>query len=76
MEMKIFRAGMMTTVQDAGRTGFRASGVPLSGPMDPFAFRVANMLAGNPEDLAGLEQDQRSKASAINMAVLLHSIYQ
>jgi antagonist of KipI len=23
--------------------------------MDPFAFRVANMLAGNPEDLAGLE---------------------
>ncbi len=55
MEMKIFRAGMMTTVQDAGRTGFRASGVPLSGPMDPFALRVANMLAGNPEDMAALE---------------------
>jgi antagonist of KipI len=55
MEVRIARAGMMTTVQDAGRSGFRGSGVPLSGPMDPFAFRVANMLAGNPDDLAGLE---------------------
>ncbi len=55
MEMRIARAGLMTTVQDIGRTGFRASGVPLSGPMDPFAFRVANMLAGNPEAAAALE---------------------
>jgi antagonist of KipI len=55
MEMKIARAGLMTTVQDLGRRGHRASGVPLSGPMDPFALRVANLLAGNPEDAACLE---------------------
>jgi len=53
--MKVARAGQMTTVQDLGRRGHRASGVPLSGPMDPFAFRVANLLVGNPEDAAGLE---------------------
>jgi len=55
MEMRIARAGLMTTVQDLGRTGHRASGVPRSGPMDLFAFRVANLLAGNSEDAAGLE---------------------
>jgi antagonist of KipI len=55
MEMNVVRAGQLTTVQDLGRWGHRASGVPLSGPMDPFAFRVANLLAGNPEDAAALE---------------------
>jgi antagonist of KipI len=55
MEMNVARAGLLTTVQDLGRRGHRASGVPLSGPMDPFAFRVANLLAGNPEDAAALE---------------------
>jgi antagonist of KipI len=55
MEMKIIRGGMQTTVQDLGRPGHRAAGVPLSGAMDPFALRVANLLAGNPENIAALE---------------------
>lgn len=55
MEMKVIRAGMLTTVQDLGRRGHRADGVPLGGAMDPFALRVANLLVGNPEDAAGLE---------------------
>jgi antagonist of KipI len=55
MEMNVARAGLMTTVQDLGRWGHRSSGIPSSGPMDPFAFRVANLLAGNPENAAGLE---------------------
>ena len=49
------RAGMLTTVQDLGRRGHRAVGVPLSGAMDPFALRVANLLVGNAENTAGLE---------------------
>ena len=49
------RAGMQTTVQDLGRTGFRAEGVPLSGAMDRFALRVANLLVGNTENAAALE---------------------
>ena len=55
MEIKIVRAGMLTTVQDLGRRGHRASGVPLSGAMDAFALRVANLLVGNAENAAALE---------------------
>ncbi len=55
MEIKVHRAGLLTTVQDLGRRSHRASGVPLSGAMDAFALRVANLLVGNPENAAALE---------------------
>ena len=55
MEVTVIRSGMLTTVQDLGRRGHRAQGVPLSGAMDGFALRVANLLVGNPEDTATLE---------------------
>lgn len=55
MEIKIIRSGMLTTVQDLGRAGHRAAGVPLCGAMDPFALRVANLLVGNAENAAALE---------------------
>jgi antagonist of KipI len=55
MEIKIIRSGMLTTVQDRGRRGHRASGVPLGGAMDAFALRVANLLVGNPDGAAALE---------------------
>jgi antagonist of KipI len=55
MEMNIIHAGMLTTVQDLGRAGHRAAGVPLSGAADSFALRVANLLVGNPEHTAGIE---------------------
>ena len=55
MEIKVIRPGMMTTVQDLGRTGHRAAGVPLSGAMDALALRVANSLAGNPDNAAAFE---------------------
>ncbi len=55
MEIKVIRAGMLTTVQDLGRPGRRAAGVPLAGAMDPVALRVANLLVGNPENSAALE---------------------
>jgi biotin-dependent carboxylase-like uncharacterized protein len=47
--------GPMTTVQDLGRFAFLDRGVPLSGALDHFACRVANLLVGNPEDAAVLE---------------------
>ncbi|MBI1793592.1 MAG: biotin-dependent carboxyltransferase [Chloroflexi bacterium] len=43
------------TIQDLGRAGWRRFGVPASGPMDSFAFRAANLLAGNSMDAAALE---------------------
>jgi antagonist of KipI len=51
----VVRAGMFTTVQDLGRSGHRARGVPLSGAADPMALRIANLLVGNPEHAAALE---------------------
>ena len=53
--MRVINAGMLTTVQDLGRVGYRAAGVPLSGAMDAVALRLANLLVGNAEDAAGLE---------------------
>lgn len=55
MEIVVIRAGQATTIQDLGRTGYRAAGVPLSGAMDPMALRVANLLVGNPENAAAIE---------------------
>jgi len=53
--VEVVRAGMFTTVQDLGRVGQRAGGVPLSGAADALALRLANLLVGNPEQAAGLE---------------------
>src|SRR3954471_4109015 len=53
--MIVRRAGFLTSVQDLGRTGFRQFGVSTSGALDFFALRLANLLVGNDEGLAGLE---------------------
>jgi len=52
---KVTEPGAYTTVQDRGRYGYQQFGVPQTGALDQFAFCVANMLAGNPEDAAVLE---------------------
>ncbi|MEU7137407.1 biotin-dependent carboxyltransferase family protein [Streptomyces sp. NPDC046261] len=51
----VVRAGALTTVQDLGRPGHAHLGVPRSGALDQPAHRLANRLAGNPEDCATLE---------------------
>ncbi|MGV8254738.1 hypothetical protein, partial [Pseudomonas aeruginosa] len=38
-----------------GRLGYWDIGVPPSGPMDDFAFRLANRIVGNHPAAAGLE---------------------
>jgi antagonist of KipI len=53
--MSVVKAGMQTTVQDAGRWGYQASGVSVSGAMDLAAHRVANALVGNAPTAATLE---------------------
>lgn len=55
MEIKVHHAGMQTTVQDLGRRGHLAQGVPIGGAVDPVALRLANLLVGNAEDLPALE---------------------
>jgi KipI family sensor histidine kinase inhibitor len=53
--VRVLRAGAMTTVQDLGRVGHRAEGIPLSGAVDSVALRVANWLVGNSGNAAALE---------------------
>jgi len=55
MALKIIKSGLSTSVQDLGRPGYFHLGIPISGAMDRYALRAANMLVGNPEDAAGLE---------------------
>ena len=47
--------GFGSTVQDGGRTGHVRSGVPVSGPADPFAFCAAQVLVGNTSADASIE---------------------
>lgn len=53
--MRVLKAGAHTSIQDTGRFGYQKYGVIVSGAMDPFALRTANLLVGNDEDEAGLE---------------------
>jgi antagonist of KipI len=47
--------GIMTTVQDLGRNGFRSFGVNPNGAMDKTAVRLINILLQNDENEAVLE---------------------
>ena len=55
MAIKVKAPGLATTVQDLGRPGYYHLGIPISGAMDRFSLRVANMLVGNDEGAAALE---------------------
>jgi len=55
MSAAVLRSGFLTTVQDAGRTGFRQFGVSPTGALDTHAARVANLLTGNDDDASLLE---------------------
>ena len=55
MAVKVLNAGLATSIQDLGRPGYFHLGIPISGAMDRFAMRCANMLVGNDEGAAGLE---------------------
>lgn len=54
-ELLVHQGGLHTTVQDIGRDGYYFLGMPPSGAMDQYSYRVANMLVGNPDGAAALE---------------------
>ena len=55
MKIRVISPGVLTTVQDGGRFGYQASGMPEAGAMDRASLSLANRLVGNPEDAAVLE---------------------
>ena len=54
-DLVVLEPGLLTTVQDLGRSGYQRVGIPPSGPMDRGAFVLANRLVGNADGAAGLE---------------------
>lgn len=55
MSVEVTKPGLSTTVQDLGRPGYYHLGIPISGAMDRYALRAANLLVGNQEGDAALE---------------------
>ncbi len=53
--IEIIEAGPLATIQDLGRPGYAALGVPGSGAFDRAALRLANRLVGNADTDAGVE---------------------
>ncbi len=45
--LKVLTPGLHTTVQDLGRIGYQALGVPVSGALDGFSLRLGNALVDN-----------------------------
>lgn len=55
MGISVIKAGLLSTIQDLGRNGYRKDGIIVSGAMDAMALRIGNLLLGNPDGLAGIE---------------------
>jgi len=46
-QLLVVAPGLHSTVQDLGRFGYQAYGVPVAGALDPLGLRLANAVAGN-----------------------------
>ena len=55
MGLIVIEPGLITTVQDGGRPGYREWGVPSGGAFDRGSAALANALLGNPASCAVLE---------------------
>jgi biotin-dependent carboxylase-like uncharacterized protein len=53
--LAVIAPGLGAALQDLGRVGYQAVGVPESGALDPVMLRLANWLAGNEDGEAALE---------------------
>jgi antagonist of KipI len=53
--IRVLKPGLLTTVQDLGRTGYTHLGVSPGGAADQISFRIANALVGNQQNAAALE---------------------
>ncbi len=53
--LRVLSPGLLTTVQDLGRTGYQHLGIAVSGALDPVSLQAANVLAGNRPGTGALE---------------------
>jgi antagonist of KipI len=69
--LKVLRAGVLSTLQDLGRWGYQRYGVPVSGVMDEYSHRLANILVGNDESEATIEMTLVGPGFALTRDALL-----
>lgn len=55
MSIEIIEPGLLSTIQDRGRTGHRRHGVVVGGAMDRRSHAAANLLVGNDPGVATIE---------------------
>lgn len=53
--MEVLRPGLYSSIQDIGRFSYLSYGVPVSGAMDIYSHKLANLYLQNPRDAATLE---------------------
>lgn len=53
--IQVLHPGLLTTIQDLGRTGFQHIAISCGGAMDPRQMILANQLVGNLDTDAGME---------------------
>ncbi|MFA5848489.1 MAG: biotin-dependent carboxyltransferase family protein [Bacteroidales bacterium] len=54
-EIIIEKAGLLSTIQDCGRVGYQRFGMPISGAMDVYSLKFANIIVGNEPGAAAIE---------------------
>ena len=52
---KVTVPGLLSSIQDRGRSGYQEFGISGSGAMDELAFRLANRIVGNEDNAPALE---------------------
>ena len=70
-DILIVNPGIYTTVQDKGRWGYQEFGMPVTGAMDDYSLRVANILVGNDEYDAALETTLNGPEISFNVDAVI-----
>lgn len=55
MSIRVIDGGLLTSIQDLGRYGYQKHGVVVSGAMDSYSMKLANIIVGNDANEAVLE---------------------
>jgi biotin-dependent carboxylase-like uncharacterized protein len=67
--LEVLGAGVLTSIQDAGRPEWTHLGVPIGGACDPWSLAVANLLVGNDAGAAAVEMTLIGATFAVGASV-------
>lgn len=71
MSLTVTQTGLLDTIQDTGRNGYRSLGINPNGVMDMEAAIAANLLVGNPIEEAVIEMHFPASALLVGKTCLM-----